>query len=588
MKIFKRPTSLISQSTAWTLLMLLAGTMTLGLPRSAFSAEDDSKAKPSAEASDSSETSESDDASDEAKSEDLNQQKITLRGKKKNPKRSRLTSDTSEDEADRRRLLLTTGEDKTVDLDFDANTRAEGITVGNPLLVATTLVKVGDKRQIVFKPLKAGETNVIVRDADGNIRLIFMVRITGSNLLRIAGEIRDLLRDVEGMDIRIVGPKIILEGEVLVPADYGRVAMIVADAAYNGFVMNLTTLSPLGMSVLAKKIESDIKNFAPNVTTRVVNGVIFLEGSVKNVDEARRANDIALIYLPDVKPTTLIERDDKTSVKSQIPRKLLQNFIQIEPPPPKKQEKLVRVTVHFVELSKDYSKFFGFKWEPGFTSEPTIAIGQGTSGSTQAGGMSFSATISSLLPKLKSAQDAGYARVLKTGTVIVRSGQPAKLDELTQFPYVVSGPNGQTTPAAQPVGLSVGVTPLILGQSEDIQMDLNMNQIDLVSLPSNGGPPITSTHKVETKIYVKSKESAAVAGVNSTDVGTSFNKDDPNPGTFSSGSGGATTDAMFTLKHTKNYSKKKSQFVIFVTPEIIDNASEGSEDLKRNFRVKVK
>jgi pilus assembly protein CpaC len=40
--------------------------------------------------------------------------------------------------------------------------------------------------------------------------------------------------------------------------------------------------------------------------------------------------------------------------------------------------------------------------------------------------------------------------------------------------------------------------------------------------------------------------------------------------------------------HSKNYQKKKSQFVIFVTPQIIENASEGTEDLKKNFRVKVK
>jgi pilus assembly protein CpaC len=202
--------------------------------------------------------------------------------------------------------------------------------------------------------------------------------------------------------------------------------------------------------------------------------------------------------------------------------------------------------------------------------------------------LSFSATLSSLIPKLKTAQDAGYARILKTGTVIVRSGQPAKLDELTDYPYTVTGANSQVLPASTKVGLSVGVTPMILGQSEDIQMDLNMNQIDLVSLPSAGGAPITSTHKVETKIYVKSKESAAVAGINSTDVATSFNKDDPNQGTFNTNANGQSTDALFTLKHTKNYAKKKSQFVIFVTPEIIDNASEGSEDLKRNFRVKVK
>jgi pilus assembly protein CpaC len=558
---FKHP--LISLVTPALIFILASGSMSFG--RKAVAAEGDAKV-------------------DEPKKEEEAQ----LKPAKKNGKRSRLTSDVSEDQADRRRLLLTTGEDKTVDLDFDANTRAEGISVGNPLLVATTLVKVGDKRQIVFKPLKAGETNVIVRDADGNIRLIFMVRITGSNLLRIAGEIRDLLRDVEGIDIRIVGPKIILEGEVLVPADYGRIALVVADAAYSGFVMNLTTLSPLGMQVLAKKIESDIKNFAPNVTTRVVNGVIFLEGSVKSADEAHRADQIARIYLPDMRPTTLIERDDKTSRGPQVPRQMIQNFILIEPPAQKKQEKLVRVTIHFVELSKDYSKFFGFKWEPGFTSEPTISVGQGTSGATSAGGMSFSATISSLIPKLKSAQEAGYARVLKTGTVIVRSGQPAKLDELTQFPFVVAGPNGQVSPGSQPVGLSMGVTPAILGQSEDIQMDLNMNQISLVSLGSNGAPPVTATHKVETKLYVKSKESAAVAAVNSTDIATAFNKDDPAGGSFNSNQTGQTTDALFTLKHTKDYSKKKSQFVIFVTPEIIENASEGSDDLKRNFRVRVK
>lgn len=499
---------------------------------------------------------------------------------------SKLTTDESEDAADRRRLLLTTGEDKAVDLDFEATTKVEGISIGNPLVVATQLVKIGDKRQMVFKPLKAGETTVTVRDVDGIIRIIFMVRVTGSSLLRIAGEIRELLRDVEGIDIRIVGPKIILDGEVLVPADYGRVSIIVLDPAYKDFVLNFTTLSPLGLQVLARKIKEDINNFAPNVNTRVVNGVIFLEGTVKTAAEALRADQIAQTYLPEVKPLTLAERD-KDAKQAAVPRSLIRNFIAVDAPPQKKQEKLVRITVHFVELSKDYSSFFGFKWEPGFTAEPQIQIGQGQSGSTQTSGISFSATLSSLFPKLKSAQEAGYARVLKTGTVIVRSGQPAVLEENTQFPYTIQGANGQASASKEVVGLSMGVTPAILGQSEDVQLDLKMNQISLVSLPASGAP-ITATHKVETKIYVKSKESAAIAGVNSTDVGTSFNKQDPNPGTFNNNGTGATTDAIFTLLHSKDYEKKKSQFVIFVTPEIVENASDGSDDLKRNFRVKVR
>ena len=108
-----------------------------------------------------------------------------------------------------------------------------------------------------------------------------------------------------------------------------------------------------------------------------------------------------------------------------------------------------------------------------------------------------------------------------------------------------------------------------------------------------GGVTVTVTRSGDNLTRTSTAQYAtadlsAVAGVNSTDVGTSFNKDDPNSGTFNANATGVATDALFTLKHTKNYAKKKSQFVIFVTPEIIDNASDGSEDMKRNFRVKVK
>ncbi|MFZ9596500.1 MAG: hypothetical protein ACO3A2_10535 [Bdellovibrionia bacterium] len=498
--------------------------------------------------------------------------------------RSKLTYDESEATADRRRMLLTTGEDKAVDLDFDANAGANGISYGNPQIVTTTLVKIGEKRQLVFKPLKAGETTVTIRDNDGTLRLIFLVRVTGSNLLRIAGEIRNLLRDVEGLDIRIVGPKVVIEGEVIVPLDYGRLLTVIQDKTYSDFVLNLTTLSPLAMQVLAKKIQEDINTIAPNVKTRVVNGTIFLEGTTDNVDQANRAMKLANFYLPEMRPGNLLEKDP--TVQRLPPRRLIESFIVVNPPPPKKTEKLIRVTFHYVELSKDYNKVFGFKWQPGFTpGSDQIQVGQTQMGAAgAASGATFSATISALFPKLASSQAAGYARVLKTGTVIVRSGQPATLSEVTQIPYNQAGQNGQVTSASKDVGLTASVTPLILGQSEDIQLNLDLNQTNLVGrAPSTGGPPITASHKVKTTIYVRSTESAAVVGVNSSDIGTDFNKDDPSPGSFSGG-----TDPLFSLLRSKAFRKKKSQFVIFVTPQIIENASEGTEDLKKNFRVKVK
>jgi len=501
-------------------------------------------------------------------------------------RKSKLTYDESEALADKRKLLLTTGEDKTVDLDFEANTSANGITYGNPSLLTTTLVKIGaDKRQLVFKPLKAGETTVTVRDADGVIRIIFFVRVTGTDLLRIAAEIRNLLRDVEGLEIRIVGPKVVIEGEVLVPNDYGRLLTVIMDKTYTDYVLNMTSLSPMAIQIMAKRIQDDILAFAPNVKTRVVNGMIFLEGSVDNIDQANRAEKIANLYLPELKPGSALEKDP--SLQRLPGRKLVYNFLIVNPAPPKKEAKLVRVTIHLVELNKDYSKLFGFKWQPGFTADPTIAVGQTAAGAAGASsGPSFSATISSLIPKLDSAQTAGYARVLKTGTVIVVSGQPAKLTEATEFPFAQTGQNGQQTFGSKGVGFTLAVTPQILGRTEDIEMHLEVDETSLVGrAPATGAPPTTAKHSVATKLYVKSNESAAIAGVMASDIGTDFNKDDPAPGTFDPTS---STNALFSLLHTKNFRKKKSQFVIFVTPQIIENASEGTDDLKKNFRVKAK
>ncbi len=504
-----------------------------------------------------------------------------MAAKKTKYHRSHLTRDESERKADKRRLLLTTGEDKPIDLDFDVAS-ANGIAVGNPQIITYTLVKIGDKRQIVFKPLKSGETTVTLRDNEGNLRLIFKAIVTGSNLLRRADEVRQLLRNIEGIDIKIVGQKIIIDGEVLVPADYGRLLSVITDKVYSDTVLNLTTLSPFAMQSLARKIQEDINNFASNVRTRVVNGAILLEGNVDSESQYNRAREIAKIYLPEVRPVHPLFAKDPSNTQI-LPKALVQNFIVINAPPPKKQEKMVRVTIHFVELSKDFRKIFAFKWQPGVTSTTNINVGKTGEGGVGATGTSFLATIGSLLPILESAQDAGYARILKKGDLVTRSGQPGSLNQTTEIAFTTVGPNGQPVPATKQVGLKIAVTPSILGQSEDIQLDLNLNQITELERAPAGGAPTIENHEIITKVYIKSGESAAVAGVTNNIVGTDFNKHDPKPGVF-----GAETQPIFNLLRSKEYRKKKSQFVIFVTPQIVENASDGTEDLRRNFRVKVK
>ena len=497
-------------------------------------------------------------------------------------KKSKLTSDRSEKKSDRRKLLLTTGEDKVVDLDFDANLTKDGISVGNPKTVFPQLIKIDDKRQLVLKPLAEGDTTITVRDTEGNLKLIFDVTVTPNDLLEVAAQLRTLLKGVEGIEISVIGKRVIIDGEVMVPADYGRIVNVLTqDKSYKALVSNLTTLSPVSLQILAKKIQSEIITFAPNVRVRVVNSALWLEGTVDSAAQANRAQIVAELYVPQVKPLDPIKKD--TDIQELPGQKLVNNFLVINPPPPKREEKLVRMTVHFVELAKDYNKLFGFKWQPGFTSDdPRLSIGTGATG--EAGiskGASFSATISSLFPRLQSAQSAGFARILKTGSLIVRNREPASLTDETEIPFAVSSGNGQVAADKARVGTQFSATPNILGQSENIQIEVVVKQNNLTG--RSGDVPIVSSHQVNTKIDVRSKESAAIGGLMSSDVRTSFNKDDPRSGSFQ-----GPTSPLFTLLRSKNYEKTKSQFVIFITPEIVDNASDGTEDLRKNFRVKVR
>ena len=77
---------------------------------------------------------------------------------------------------------------------------------------------------------------------------------------------------------------------------------------------------------------------------------------------------------------------------------------------------------------------------------------------------------------------------------------------------------------------------------------------------------------------VKSKESAAIGGVVQNASSTNFDRDDPAP------LSDTTVTPLFRIIRSKNYTQSKNQYAIFVTPKIIDSASEGSEELRKKFR----
>jgi pilus assembly protein CpaC len=499
---------------------------------------------------------------------------------------SRYTSERSEREADQVNVWIGVGLDRVFDIDpeLKIGERQESILESNLNVVKVAQVKLGDRKQLVFKGLAEGNANVTIRDKAGEIKIIYNVVVAKQDLVRMIDDLKRALKEVEGIDFLIEGQKIVVEGEVLTPTDYGSVVNVINDKVYADVISNRVMMSPVTLNALAKKIEQDIQIFAPTVRSSVLNGKIILDGTVDSDALRSRAMKRAEWYLPMVKVSDPINKDPGNIEKNDKPLQIIQSDIQVSPPQPKRESKLLRLSIYFVELSKDFLKTFGFKWQPGFTADPSISVGTATSGAvgtSDSGGFTFSGTLSSLFPALSSTPaSSAYGRILKSATLIVKSAETAKITDQQEIPTQTIGQNGTVgTGSPIKVGFDVAITPTIL-QGQDVDLSIDLHQVNALG-KGLGGVPITGTHHISSRVYLKSGEVGAVAGVNNSDVSTTFNRDDPNAGSFSAG-----TKPLFTLQRSKGMSKKRGQFVVFVSPQIIESASEGTEDLKKNFRMK--
>jgi pilus assembly protein CpaC len=213
-----------------------------------------------------------------------------------------------------------------------------------------------------------------------------------------------------------------------------------------------------------------------------------------------------------------------------------------------------------------------------------IQFGQTASGnlSAQQSEGTLSATISNLFPKLNAAKSAGYARTIQSGMVIVRDGftQGGQISKDTTIPFAL-GTGDFTKATSANVGLTLDVKPSILEQ-EKIELGINLRVN--IAVPSGGANPITTNNSIATNVILKSKESAAIGGVVQNTSTTDYDNtgNDPAPTTATAGQAPATP--LFRLYRSKSYSTNKSQYVIFVTPEIIESASAGTEEIRKKFR----
>ena len=429
-----------------------------------------------------------------------------------------------------------------------------------------------ERKVMRFKPKREGSFTLrfINKKRPDLIMKQIKVTVQKNNLDKLAKEIKELLREIEGIEIKILNNKVVVDGYILLAKDMNRIAMVLAQYPEDQ-VASLVRLSPLTKRKIAERIEAEIDN--PNIYVTVINDFYMLEGSESYAGERERAEKIAQAHISDTIDKFAVNSDKGgTKILPVIkdPNPIINNILPVREPAPQ-PKKIIQVVVHYVELSKNYNRGFNFSWAPSIGEESGVTI---SSGSEQSSDIlsTFTATISNLLPKLNWAREHGYARVLDTMNIVTEEGQKGTVNSFNQIERIITSIAGTQTisPRAE---IKTVVTPTLDPVRRDnVRMNISITISEITGINAAGAD--TSGKSIETIVSVRDKQTAALAGLLRSASGTDYNK-----------SPASNQNTLFRLGASKDLSREHSQFVIFATPIIKANASQGVEKVKKKFRL---
>ncbi|RZA06685.1 MAG: hypothetical protein EOP11_09685 [Proteobacteria bacterium] len=467
-------------------------------------------------------------------------------------------SETKEEDA----RTVAIGNLEVIDLDFDVG---DAIPGNAPVL---SIEKTGT-RSIRINPVKAGTSNVLIYNTQRKLMRRLQYNVVKSDASAKVLAIRKLLYDIEGITVELVDDKIVIDGDLVVPRDLDRIVQVTS--AYPE-VLNLVTLSRISREALARRMQKEINDDpgGVNVTVRIINDTFFLLGKVDNTPDKERAETLASTFIPD-----LMKGASGEMLTQPVKRFAIRNLIVTEEAPPAPPPKMVRVTYHFVEIGKDFLKSSLFKWNPMLGDSSGIQIGQGTAGATAASG-TFSGLISNLLPKLQSGANGGFSRVLFSTVQVGETGKTLELVRGDSIPYIAATINGIPQPDNVNANISITVTPNIVGEDQ-VSLESQFGFTALTGAGA-GGKPATKSTNMKNTIRVKTGESTVLGGLISSQASKDIDRDPDQPA--AAAGGGAAPSPIFTLLRSKAFRQSKTQFVVFVTPKILEDASSGTADIK--------
>lgn len=449
-------------------------------------------------------------------------------------------------QADNGTISLGVGQQKVIQVSNVAR-----LAIGEPDVA--DVKQVGGGNELLVTGVSEGRTSLLVWRTN-DTRLSYVVIVRKQDPKEVVSEVRALLGDREGIQIRVVGDRVYLDGETITTEDYERVQQIVAlYPSVRSFVRPSTNAKKLAAEALNKAYQ---KNGLKSVQATVVGATLFLEGSVESQDDLK-----------------------KLDLVTKAVGEKAENLVTIG------LKKMVLVEVDFVEVSYNDNKLVGIKPPlqlistgdgataainivqpiPGLDANQTLKTASWSIGATAASNFSVGARF-----------DYGVTRVLSQPKLVCASGEKAEFLAGGEVPILMVTQN-EFSIDFHKFGVQLKVTPTA-DHNGNIGTDLyaEVSSIDpSIGVHENGfSVPGFRQRDVKTNVTVKDGETIVLSGLFNYSEDKEVSKV-PLLGHI---------PILGELFKSRNFIDGKTELAVYVTPRVVSPSSDRVKDLIQDAR----
>ena len=429
---------------------------------------------------------------------------------------------------------------------MDVAVPLEQVSIGDPKVIDVKVITQG--RQVLITALGRGTTDLITWDIQGK-QTSTLIQVIVKDVRLIQSEVAGMLGRIEGVEVRQVGDRLVIDGEVFTLNDLDRIKKVAE--VYPDDVTLLARMSPSVSRLIASEITRSLaKNGYPDVRAEGIGDKIFLEGTAGRKEDLKGINTLAQAYFSQcVNVVSLAGRG--------------------------RGEDLVVIDVSFVELAKSLGEKIGVSWDDSarfdITSlDYTIGILRSASdkGKMDLSGLKgFGATV-------EVGQNSGYARTLAHPKLVCKSGEKASFLAGGEVPYAVSGIGGGTVEFRE-YGIRLKISP-VLHQDGKISASVAAESSSLDYANAVQGYPALRTRKVDTYVTLSKGQVLALSGL----VNQKDSKDMDRMPVISN------FPILGELFKSRNFLNDDTELVIFLAAELLSPEIEANQQQIKTIQEK--